>query len=122
MSSFFSICSLLDFKWANNFLFTRADPAYFCSVLMKGITWSRDSHGLFDYESRHLTKKTLKSANESMIMRSVNELQLSPYNRNQSFLEQCDAAKRGADDMAMLKIVNHNEKTFYLESAAYLNH
>ena len=23
---------------------------------MKGITWARDSHGLFDYESRHLTK------------------------------------------------------------------
>eukprot|EP00351_Strombidinopsis_sp_SopsisLIS2011_P001416 CAMPEP_0116880998 /NCGR_PEP_ID=MMETSP0463-20121206/13047_1 /TAXON_ID=181622 /ORGANISM="Strombidinopsis sp, Strain SopsisLIS2011" /LENGTH=84 /DNA_ID=CAMNT_0004532377 /DNA_START=36 /DNA_END=290 /DNA_ORIENTATION=- len=30
-------------------------------VLMKGITWSRDSHGLFDYESRHLTKKTMKT-------------------------------------------------------------
>ncbi len=28
---------------------------------MKGITWSRDSHGLFDYESRHLTKKTMKT-------------------------------------------------------------
>ena len=24
--------------------------------------------------------------------------------------------------MAMLKIVNHNEKTFYLESAAYQHH
>lgn len=24
--------------------------------------------------------------------------------------------------MAMLKIVNHNEKTFYLESAAYVHH
>jgi len=32
------------------------------SVLMKGITWSRDSHGLFDYESRHLTKKTMKTS------------------------------------------------------------
>lgn len=35
--------------------------SYF-SVLMKGITWSRDSHGLFDYESRHLTKKTMKTS------------------------------------------------------------
>jgi len=30
-------------------------------VLMKGITWSRDSHGLFDYESRHLTKKAMRA-------------------------------------------------------------
>lgn len=50
-------------------------------VLMKGITWSRDSHGLFDYESRHLTKKTLKASFESLIMRSGNELSLQPYNR-----------------------------------------
>ena len=52
------------------------------SVLMKGITWSRDSHGLFDYESRHLTKKTLKSSYEAMIMRSGNDLMLVPYRDN----------------------------------------
>lgn len=50
---------------------------YFYSVLMKGITWSRDSHGLFDYESRHLTKKTLKASYEAMIMRSGNDLMLT---------------------------------------------
>lgn len=55
------------------------------SVLMKGITWSRDSHGLFDYESRHLTKKTLKAAYEAMINRSGNELSLVNYDGNQSF-------------------------------------
>lgn len=54
-------------------------------VLMKGITWSRDSHGLFDYESRHLTKKTLKAAYEAMINRSGNELSLVNYDGNQSF-------------------------------------
>ena len=26
---------------------------------MKGITWVRDSHGLFDYETRHHNKKEL---------------------------------------------------------------
>jgi hypothetical protein len=25
--------------------------------IMKGITWARDSHGLFDYETRHQLKK-----------------------------------------------------------------
>lgn len=49
---------------------------------MKGITWSRDSHGLFDYESRHLTKKTLKAGYESMILRSGNDLSLNHYYRN----------------------------------------
>ena len=41
---------------------------------MKGITWGRDSHGLFDYESRNLTKKTLKADKSMMLMRSGNEL------------------------------------------------
>lgn len=41
---------------------------------MKGITWARDSHGLFDYESRHLTKKTMKTEQEVIIMRKQNEL------------------------------------------------
>ena len=91
------------------------------SVLMKGITWSRDSHGLFDYESRHLTKKTLKASYESMIMRSGNDLSLNRYNSMRSFQEQCDAKKQMPEDMAMLKIVNRSN-TFYLESATYQPH
>lgn len=90
-------------------------------VLMKGITWSRDSHGLFDYESRHLTKKTLKASYESMIMRSGNDLSLNRYNNMRSFQEQCEAKKQMPEDMAMLKIVNRNN-TFYLESATYQPH
>lgn len=89
---------------------------------MKGITWSRDSHGLFDYESRHLTKKTLKSSYESYILRSGNDLSLNRYNNTRSFQEQCDSKKQTPDDMAMLKIVNHNSNTFYLESATYQPH
>ena len=52
---------------------------------MKGITWSRDSHGLFDYESRHLTKKTLKADKANMIMRNGNDLSLVNYNSLESF-------------------------------------
>lgn len=89
---------------------------------MKGITWSRDSHGLFDYESRHLTKKTLKASTEAMIMRSGNELSLNSFKRDASFQEQIANAKKAPEDMAMLKIVNHNNNTFYLESAAFQHH
>ena len=45
---------------------------------MKGITWSRDSHGLFDYESRHLTKRTMKTIQPIQIIRKINELELYP--------------------------------------------
>ncbi len=55
------------------------------SILMKGITWSRDSHGLFDYESRHLTKKTLRTEESVMIMRVGNELRSVPYNMGLEF-------------------------------------
>ena len=93
----------------------------FLSVLMKGITWSRDSHGLFDYESRHLTKKTLRAQNESMIMRTGNDLSIHLYHPTQSFIRQIDTAKKESEDMAMLKIVNISN-TFYLESASYQHH
>lgn len=88
---------------------------------MKGITWSRDSHGLFDYESRHLTKRTLKSEKPVMMMRSDNELQLIPYDAEKSFQKQIQCNKNLEDDKALLKIINR-EDTFYLESATHLHH
>ena len=84
---------------------------------MKGITWSRDSHGLFDYESRHLTKKTLRTDESVMIMRTANELRTCPYDMNSDFLAQVQKSQDQADDRCLLKIVNHNDNTFYLESA-----
>jgi len=44
-------------------------------VLMKGITWARDSHGLFDYESRHLTKINLKATKPVTLRRINNEVE-----------------------------------------------
>ena len=44
---------------------------------MKGITWSRDSHGLFDYESRHLTKKTMKTEQEMLKYRNFGKKSLN---------------------------------------------
>ena len=88
---------------------------------MKGITWSRDSHGLFDYESRHLTKRTLKADKSNMIMRIGNELSLVQYNADGSFVDQIGVNSTGPDDKALLKIINQNNSTFYLESATYLH-
>ena len=89
---------------------------------MKGITWSRDSHGLFDYESRHLTKKTMRTDQPVIIMRRTHELHPAPYNSSVSFPDQVRALTRSPqDDRALLKIVNHHDSTFYLESANWRN-
>lgn len=88
---------------------------------MKGITWSRDSHGLFDYESRHLTKKTLRAEKPVMISRSNNDISLFQYNEKVSFCEQIALNVTQADDKALLKIVNKNN-TFYLESSTHQHH
>ena len=88
---------------------------------MKGITWSRDSHGLFDYESRHLTKKTLKADKSVMLMRSGNELQLIPYDASQPFHQQIEANTNLPDDSALVKIIIRGNN-FYLESATYWDH
>ena len=58
---------------------------------MKGITWSRDSHGLFDYESRHLTKKSMRTNSPANIIRKQNELlavSLSAQKREELEAEQ----------------------------------
>jgi len=43
-------------------------------LVIKSFTWSRDSHGLFDYESKTLTKKNIKSSNSGRIVRRSNDV------------------------------------------------
>lgn len=42
----------------------------------------RDSHGLFDYESKSITKKSCKTIEESKIVRIENEIDLVPRTKN----------------------------------------
>ena len=70
---------------------------------MKGITWSRDSHGLFDYESRHLTKRTMKTQNPVQIVRAQNELDLVN-------LEEQRNAEMQAEVRPLLNIINEDGK------------
>lgn len=73
---------------------------------MKGITWARDSHGLFDYESRHLTKRTMKTVHPTSIVRKTNELELVTT-ENYAVL---DEALNKEENKQLLKIVNNNGK------------
>jgi hypothetical protein len=70
---------------------------------MKGITWSRDSHGLFDYESRHLTKRTMKTTKASQIVRNTNELDLGDLGK--------PVDMSNPETKLLLKIVNDNGKS-----------
>ena len=48
-------------------------------VYMRCVTWSRDSHGLFDYESRYICKKNIKTSSGGKIIRLNNDVEfISP--------------------------------------------
>ena len=48
-------------------------------VFFRGVTWMRDSHGLFDYESRNISKKNLKTKYVGKIIRQSNTIEfISP--------------------------------------------
>ena len=42
---------------------------------MRAVTWGRDSHGLFDYESRHISKKNLRTQTSGKLVRLTNEIE-----------------------------------------------
>jgi hypothetical protein len=44
-------------------------------VFFRGVTWQRDSHGLFDYESRNISKKNLKTQYTGKIIRQLNTIE-----------------------------------------------
>ena len=51
-------------------------------VFFRGVTWMRDSHGLFDYESRNISKKNLKTKYVGKIVRQQNTIEfISPMQR-----------------------------------------
>lgn len=52
-------------------------------------------------------------------MRSANDLSLVPYDSDQSFQTQVVLQQQKPEDKALLKIVNRQDKTFYLESSAF---
>lgn len=89
---------------------------------MKGITWSRDSHGLFDYESRHLTKNTMKTTHTAQIRRKVNDIELVPLENGLKFNFQEPMSDQQSELKPLLNILNENGKsriiadTFYIES------
>jgi hypothetical protein len=48
------------------------------SLTIKTVTWARDSHGLYDYESHHIEKKQLQVSTPCIISRSGTEISQTP--------------------------------------------
>ena len=44
-------------------------------VFFRGVTWLRDSHGLFDYESRNITKKNIRTTVPGRVVRIDDEIE-----------------------------------------------
>jgi hypothetical protein len=55
---------------------------FLCRVFFRGVTWLRDSHGLFDYESRNINKKNLKTKYVGNIVRQQNSIEFLAPNQN----------------------------------------
>lgn len=58
------------------------------SVFLRGVTWMRDSHGLFDYESRSINKKSLKTVNQGKIIRVNNDISFEALSKPEDHLPQ----------------------------------
>ena len=56
----------------------------------------RDSHGLFDYESKSITKKSLKTASQGQFVRVANDIELQAAGKNEKEL--------GSDAQTLLQI------------------
>lgn len=63
----------------------------------------------------------MRTDQKVVIMRRGNDLEPVPYDSNLPFADQVASLSRDPDDKALLKIVNHNDSTFYLESANWRN-
>ena len=55
---------------------------------MRCVTWSRDSHGLFDYESRYISKKNIKTGQSGRIVRLNNDVEFISENTAAEDLDQ----------------------------------
>ena len=57
-------------------------------VLMKALTWVRESHGLFDYESSSIRKRDIRMLEGGKIFRIGENVDNYPLSQEQSELEE----------------------------------
>jgi len=65
-------------------------------VFFRGVTWNRDSHGLFDYESRNINKKNIKTQSVGKLVRIKDDVELINLKKNEKDL--------GAEVQSLLRL------------------
>ena len=72
------------------------------TLMIKCITWGRDSHGLFDYESRNHGRKNLKADVDRQIIRVSNDIEALPIH-----LDAKDARGNEAQVLVFIRTFNN---------------
>ena len=67
---------------------------------MRCVTWSRDSHGLFDYESKNIAKKNIKTQTGGKILRVNDDVEFV------SIRTQPEVVDPNAKPMIIIKYTN----------------
>lgn len=75
------------------------DKAY--RLHMKCMTWSRDTHGLFDYESNYITKWAVKCKTSGKLLRIENDIEFLG-----DALQSNEVANEAAKPLIDIKIIN----------------
>lgn len=73
---------------------------------MRCVTWTRDSHGLFDYESKSISKKNIKTHTGGKIILKGDDVHLVSRNH------ECNVEER-----QILRLERNHDKKFVLRNA-----
>lgn len=75
-------------------------------IVIETETWKRDSHGLFDYETNDVIRKTLRIAGTAQIFREVDDLQFLDYSYRKAFRK----TKKFFDDSREVDFLSNTER------------
>lgn len=78
-------------------------PPFYSVVFFRGVTWLRDSHGLFDYESRNITKKNIRTGVSGNIVRIDDEVEFLTEDHPQAALSQNEGEEGVTPILKILK-------------------
>jgi hypothetical protein len=77
-------------------------------LLMRVVTWLRDSHALFDYESRQIQKKNMKVEHSCKFVRQKDEVRTVPVDFQ---------AEEDQEHTSLFSLVKEDNGEYYIDAA-----
>lgn len=94
-------------------------------MFFRGVTWLRDSHGLFDYESRNIAKKNIRTDKAGTVARIDDEVEFYPGDpAKNAVLQQMIAVSRedeASEGVSQILRVTKREKSNSLINSSSLD-